>query len=379
MDTTNYPLVNIKQLEELIIDSATLAALGARPRATLVLSPPGSGKTETGARVAARLGLRFVPFEAGLSVPEEIGGVPTRDPATGAIVRFALGPIRTACMEPCLLLLDEVTRADATRQGALMTGVNERRFGDWQLHPGTVVMLAGNEPDSGGVFSLLDALLNRCCVVRLRTEREETRTYLRGGMLAQPERVSALAPDAVTTFHTERARLMELWADYSEGRAEMIAEAPPKGFSESGALWPSGRAVVHACERLAARHARGLSTEDEVSVAHVGGTVGRETAALWQRLRDLAGKLPTVTAINKDPEGVATPSDIESAIAALGLLPQLNNEALWIWLNRFDEKFAEIKAAGAKRGQSKLPNGSKSPEALKAFNKLAARIHRAIR
>ena len=376
MDVTNYPVANISELEELIIDCAVLSACGLAPRPTLVLSPPGSGKTETAARLAARLGLAFVPFEVGLSVPEEIGGVPVRDPATGAVVRFALGPIKLACERPSLLLLDEVTRGDATRQGAIMTGVNERRWGDWKLHPGTVVMLAGNEPDSGGVFTILDALLNRCCVVRLRTTRSEIRSYLRGGMTAAPVPIEALPVGAVGAFHAERARLAELWADYSEGRNEMIAEDPPRGFAESGALFPSGRAIVHAIERVAARGARGRPIDDNVALTHVSGTVGREIGVLWHRLNELAGKLPTVAEINGNPNGAMIPADIESAIASLGLLPQLHHDALWIYLARYDEKFAEIKAAATRRCQGKLP---KDPKALVAFNKLVARIHNALK
>ncbi len=384
MDTTNYPQTNITNLRELVIDAALMAHMGAKPRPTLVLSPPGSGKSETAAFIAAIINTlpnpwgvpyTFVPLEGGLTVPEEIGGVPVRDPATGSVIRFPLGPIKTACSVPSVLLLDEVTRCDATRQGAFMTGVNERRFGDWQLHPGTVVMLAGNEPDSGGVFSLLDALLNRCCVVRLRTSRDEIRNYLRGEVTVSANSIAHLPADAGARFVNERQRLTTLWADYSEARTEMIAEEPPKGFSETGALWPSGRAVVHACERLAARHARGASIADEVALTHVSGTVGREIGVLWHRLNELAGKLPSVAEINASPEAARTPVDVESAIACLGLLPQLQNDACWIYLSRFDDKFAEIKAAAAKRCQSKQPTA----KGLQQFNKLMARIHNAIK
>lgn len=374
MDTTNYPVTNIAELEEIIADAALMAGMGAKSRPTLVLSPPGSGKTETCFRMAVRLGLTFVPFELGLTVPEEVGGVPVRD-ASGQVIRFPLGPIKTACTQPSLLLIDEVTRADAMRQGAAMTGVNERRWGDWTLHPGTVVVLAGNEPDSGGVFSLLDALLNRCCVVRLRTEREEIRGYLRSGMTSAPVPVPPLPADAAARFINERARLTNLWADYSEGRSEMISEEPPKGFSETGALWPSGRAVVHACERLASRFARGMPTNDNVALTHVAGTVGREIGVLWHRLNDLAGKLPSIAEINASPLTARLPPDVESAIASLGMLNQLTNNAVWLYLNRYDDKLAEIKAAASKRCQSKLPT---DPTALAAFNKLMARIHRAV-
>jgi hypothetical protein len=375
MDTTNYPVVNIKTLTELILDCAVMANFGYNPRPTLVLSPPGSGKTETAERMAKALGRRFVPFELGLTVPEEVGGVPVRDPATGAVVRFPLGPIRIACEQPSLLLIDEVTRADATRQGAAMTGVNERRWGDHQLHPGTVIMLAGNEPDSGGVFSILDALLNRCCVVRLRTERDEVRNYLRGGVNPNGDPLAPLPPNAAQIFASEKVRLQTLWADYSEGRTEMISEEPPKGFSETGALWPSGRAVVHACTRLAARAARGMAINDEAGIAHVGGTVGREVGVLWDRLNDLAGKLPSIAEINQSPDTAKIPPDVEASIASLGMLPQLSPNALWVYLARYPDAFAEIKAAAAKRCQRIMPTNA---AALTAFNKLMSRVHKAV-
>jgi len=373
MDVSNYPVVNITQLEEIIID----AALMKRPRPTLVLSPPGSGKTETGARLAARMNLAFVPFELGLTVAEEVGGVPVRDPATGAIVRFPLGPIRMACERPSLLLVDELTRADSVRQGAAMTGVNERRWGDYTLHPQTVVMLAGNEPDSGGTFTILDALLNRCCVVRLRTERAEIRSYLRGGINAPTEPVTRPA-DYDARFEAEKARLMTLWADFSEGRAEMISEAPPAGFAESGALFPSGRAVVHACERMASRSARGLDFNDDVGLTHASGTVGREIGVMWNRLVELQGKLPSIKEINANPDTAPLPGDIESAIASLGLLPQTNPDALWIYLARYDgTKFAEIRAAAIRRCQSRIPTGQ-NPKSREAFNKCIASVHAAL-
>lgn len=368
MDTTNYPVVNIEELRALVTDAAPTR------RPTLVLSPPGYGKTETGASIARALGLTFVPFELGLTVPEEVGGVPVRDPNTGAIVRFPLGPIRTACERPSLLLIDEVTRADATRQGAAMTGVNERRWGDYQLHPETIVLLAGNEPDSGGVFSILDALLNRCCVVRLRTAREEIQNYLRH---AGAPPLATPPPFDAAIYAEKRANFMTKWADYADGRPEMIASEPPRGFSETGALYPSGRAVVHACERLAARAARGLSTTDAVALAHVSGVVGRETGVLFLRLEELAGKLPTPAEINKDPKGARLPPDIESAVASLSLLPNLDNRALWIYLGRYGDNFAEISAAAAKRSIGKLPSPGDA-DALKAFNVLNARIHRAL-
>jgi hypothetical protein len=326
------------------------------------LSPPGSGKSSIAAQLAAQLGYVFAPLELGLTVAEEVGGVPARDHVSGSIVRFPLAPIKAACDAPAVQLIDEVTRADASRQGAAMTGINERRWGDACLHPRTVIVLAGNEPDSGGVFSLLDALLNRCCVVRLRTTRAETCAYLR----------TLGAPGTALNYYASA------YADFAEVRAEMIAEEPPPGFSESGALWPSGRAIEHAMERIAARVTRGGLATDGVSLTTVQGILGRETGVLWHRISELQGKLPTAAEIEAAPDSARLPTDTESAIAVLPAVRTLTSRATWLYLARFPAQLAEVQAAGVRANMSKstgMPPGS--PE-LKAFTTLVGRVSSAL-
>jgi hypothetical protein len=367
-----YPVVSLAQLEEVVID----AALMPTPRPTMALSHPGDGKTETGRRIAARIAqvipsYGYFPLELAGACQEEYNGVPARE--GDRIVRFPLPAMWAAAHGAGLQQIDEVSRADASKQGAAMAAINERRWGDTAVHPQLAFLLTGNMAESTGTYQLADALLNRCCVTQVSVSRDEKRAYLRGSTAT----LGAVAPLDVAKFWTERERLLAQYADFSDGRPEMLAEEPPRGFAESGCLWPSGRAVVHAMERIAARSARGLPITDSIALTHVSGCIGREQGVLWLRLNELIGKLPSAAEINANPDKVKVPPDAESAVSALGMLSTLQPGPLWRWLGRWDEKHAELQAAGTKRNTGKIPPGTDSA-AVKAYNALAARMNRVL-
>lgn len=364
MDVTQYPKLTLTETIELVLDTVSVN------HPSLILGPPGGGKTAIAMQIAQAIRYEYVPLELGLTVPEEIGGVPARDPATGTIVRFPLGPLKRASEVPCVLHIDEVTRADAVRQGAAMTGINERRWGDVALHPETIIILTGNEPDSGGTFTILDALLNRCCVVRMNTTRDETRQWL--NQLGAPgSTLRALAEDLSLT---------------SEARPTLIAETPPEGFAEAGALWASGRAITNGLKRLAARldrlklDANADLRDDKVAFTHMAGCIGIESTAMWFTLRGLRGKLPTRDEVVASPKGAKLPSDFESAIASLTLLIEIEKvspDAAWLYLGRYGDDLAEVRAVAARKMQGSAGK-LKDKDATVAFNRLIASVAKAM-
>lgn len=354
MDVTQFPqLDSLADMRQIITNGARVG------RPSLFLSPPGVGKTATAIAVARELGLAPVFLELGLTVQEEIGGIPVRDPQTGAVLRFPLGPIRHACEHPSLLILDEVTRADASRQGAAMTGVNERRWGDWSLHPKTVVVLLGNEPDSGGTHTILDALLNRCGVYRVKANRAEIRDYL-------------------YELGAEGSNL-RLWAsDYaaiSESRGELIAEVPPNGFSESGALWPSPRAIEHGISRLASLADAKLDPTSPLALKELSGVIGMTAASAYITFRRLRDKIATPKEIAENPLTATLPSDIESAVASVSVAREamgIDVNAAWLYINRYtgDHRDAQNAAVRVLSRGSKQPNKA---EALQVYTALLGR------
>jgi len=345
-DTTNYPTVTLGEAVQLALIHFEA---GQTP---LWLGPPGIGKTAAAAQLAKLVAEKwqkdfgFFPLEMGLSVSEEIGGVPTRDAKTSSLIRLPLGPIAEACDRAGLLTLDEFTRCNSEKQGAAMTGVNERRFGDAQLHPDTRILIMGNGLDSGGTHQILDAMTNRVAIYNVVADLAETCNHLRN------------LPETGT--------LKELLADFTitaEQRPGMIALAPPAGAQDSARLWASPRQCEKGLRSLAKAIDAGL--DDKMLHKAFCAHVGTESAAMYFTVRRLRDKLPTVSEIKANPSTAKLPSDAESNVAALGLIAMVletDPDAGWIYTGRLP--MPEIKAAIGRAGLKKTPT---SPEARKVW------------
>ncbi len=368
----NYPIVSLMEAKECVIDGANCG------EPTLMLGQPGIGKTEMVAQVARDLNKLFVPVEAGLVPDEEIGGLFWRNPQTGKIERVPITVIRQACEQACVLFLDEITRCTLQRQGCLMTITNERRVGDFVLHPETIVVLAGNGGDSAGTHGVVDALLNRCNVVEVVAKRSEVAAYLR--TLGQPGSPEVKDAKGNVTAPAVSSVLRELGIDYAataERRPDLIAESMPKGAADSGILWPSPRAIVKGLKRLAGRIDAGRDITTSVGFAALAGNMGNEAAAAYLAVRKLRDKLPTVEEIIKNPEHAKIPPDTESGIAALGLIAnaaEKSSNSAWLYSARLGDP--ETQAAITRSMLSKVPT---DPKALAAFTTLTGRAARALK
>lgn len=140
--------------------------LGGDLRQSLILwGPPGCGKTTLARLIAARSGLRFVPFSAVLSGIKEV-----REVMAEAAARRAREGVRT------LLFVDEIHRFNKAQQDAFLPFVES---GD--------ILLIGATTENPS-FELNGALLSRARVVILQPlSREELVAILRAA-LADPER-----------------------------------------------------------------------------------------------------------------------------------------------------------------------------------------------
>lgn len=372
MDTTNFPQVGYSGLLRIARNSARTR------RPLIVIGHPGYGKTALMGKVAREIGRKLVWFDLGNGARED-AMMPTLLPATpGAgpvLVRIPLDALALACAEPVLLFIDEVTRADRNKQAIAMALANERRIGSYTLHPGTVVVMAGNGAESSGTYSLNDALVNRCCVIRLVPDRDEVRGVI--GRLADLTREArdeeqalgpVVAPMLEDPTFVEKFKMLCLkYSAIAGQRTELLAMEPPEGASETCAPFPSPRAIHQALERQAASIASG-DPVDEITLAEMGGVVGREAAAAWFAVLGNEHKLPTEDEVLRDPKNAKLPPDFESAIAALGLVKlvhQKNANSAWLYVGRFGSVFPEIQSVIARDLLSRPPTDA---EALKVFN-----------
>jgi MoxR-like ATPase len=374
MEVSNYPQVNHRMLKRIARNSARVR------RPLIVIGRPGVGKTAVMGKLAKSIGRKLVCFDLGNGAREDAMLPVKVDTPTGPmVVRIPLEALAQSCQAPVVLFIDEVTRADKNKQAVAMALANERRIGSYTLHPGTLVVMAGNDGSSSGTFSLTDALVNRCCIVNLVPERDEMREIIAGLAKLGDDEHEAEAPfmPDVLSEAGFKAKLEEVATEYAAiaaQRTELLQLEPPEGAQESCAQWASPRQVHHALDRIAAT-LNASEPADEVLLAEVGGCIGREAAAALFAVLGNKDKLPTVDEVVTNPTTAKLPPDVEAAIAGLALMAgafKRDKNASWVYLDRFAGKFPELQGVLVKDAQKHVPT---APGSLALFNKLVGKTY----
>lgn len=355
MDLNNYPRITYSEAHAIM----RLAVTKTR-RSLALLGVPGIGKSQLPAKIGRENGIEVVYFDLGngaredaiMPVKLEIDGKP-------CLVQIPLDALRIACERGVILVIDEITRCDRNKQAIAMMLCHDRRIGSYRLHPDTTVIMLGNGIESAGTTSLNDALINRLAVFNLVPTRADVLAML-----------TTLGDDDTT-----KRRLLAKVSGIAEIRPELVQITPPDGAQESCAQWASPRAWEAGAEELGAWLDSGLPL-DEVALKILSARIGSAPAAAFFAVLANEGKLPTPAEIMADPKGCKLPPDVESAIAAIGLLKEVaqkDRAAAWLYLARFDGALKEMQAAGARSLLSAPP--TTNPEAMKAFSALVGRVN----
>ena len=141
------------------------AAVGELSQSLILWGPPGCGKTTLARLLAARSGMRFVPFSAVLSGIKEV-----RDVMAEAERNFARGGGRT------LLFVDEIHRFNKSQQDAFLPYVER----------GEILLIGATTENPS--FELNSALLSRARVLILEPHRPEVLVQLLRHAVDEPER-----------------------------------------------------------------------------------------------------------------------------------------------------------------------------------------------
>jgi hypothetical protein len=128
----------------------------------MLWGPPGVGKSQMVAQVAARHGVTMIDIRLSQMEPSDLRGIPFR---SGDVVEWAVPGILPNTRrhgEYGILFLDEITSAAPTVSAAAYQLILDRRLGEYRMPDGWAIFAAGNrQGDRGVTYSMPAPLANR--------------------------------------------------------------------------------------------------------------------------------------------------------------------------------------------------------------------------
>jgi hypothetical protein len=128
----------------------------------MLWGPPGVGKSQVVAQVAARHGLPMIDIRLSQMEPSDLRGIPFR---VGDHVQWAVPAILPSGERhgpDGILFLDEITSAAPTVSAAAYQLILDRRLGEYTVPPGWAIFAAGNrQGDRGVTYAMPAPLANR--------------------------------------------------------------------------------------------------------------------------------------------------------------------------------------------------------------------------
>jgi len=221
---------------------------------------PGLAKTTTVQAVADAIqtGFRRISFTPDL-LPADVIGTQIYNPKTGEF-SVKQGPVFTN-----ILLADEINRAPAKVQSALLEAMQERRvtLGDscFELPDPFLVLATQNPIEQEGTYPLPEAQIDRF-MLKLRVgypSRDEEKEILRRSMTGFPKPDAVLSPDQLLAARKVAAsiRMDEKLLDYILDLVIATRDPASKGLTDLAGLVEFGgspRATI-ALEQAARAHA----------------------------------------------------------------------------------------------------------------------------
>lgn len=196
------------QLPSFLMHVATSA--GAR-RPVFIWGAPGIGKSAIVEQFATELGFECVSLLGSQLAPEDLIGVPQ---IVDGRSRFC-PPSHIARDEPYVLFLDELNACSHDVQKAFYSLIHDRRLGEYQLHPDSVVVGAGNRAqDSAIVRPMSSALINRMVHCHLTVSHRDWLRWAKANgihhlvidyLQTRPEHLWSKPPKHEVPFSTPRS------------------------------------------------------------------------------------------------------------------------------------------------------------------------------
>lgn len=239
------------ELGEFLLNVATV-------RPVFIWGAPGIGKSALVQKFAASVGLDCVSLLGSQLAPEDLMGVPQ---ISNGVSRFC-PPSMIARSAPYCLFLDELNACSQDVQKAFYSLIHERRVGEYELPPGSIVIGAGNRvQDSAIVKPMSSALMNRMVHVHMKVSASEWLAWASSAALhpmvleylqQRPDHLWSQPPKHEEPFSTPRS--WHLLSDALHSFGDAITPQMVEALAY-GCLTPQHAAQFKAFGKLAAdRH-----------------------------------------------------------------------------------------------------------------------------
>ena len=264
--------------------STTKTALAVAMQAripTVVMGPPGGGKTSYINSMAVALGVHCETIIASIREPSDFGGLPIVENGHG--VRFEAPQwARNLDEKGGICFIDEISTAPPAVQAALLRVLLEAVVGDLKLDPTKVSFLAAANPpeQAAGGWDFSPPLANRLCHLQWDLVTDEWTDGMQNGWPAPS------IPMLPKTWEKGIPQARALVSSFIKARPNLLL-AVPDNEDEQGKAWPSPRTWDMAARASAAADSIGSTdAKNALIIGCVGEGAGLEYLT-WVRDMDL--------------------------------------------------------------------------------------------
>lgn len=157
-----------------ICDREFVSALDGNHTPVMVWGPPGIGKSQIVAHVAAKHDARIIDIRLSQMEPSDLRGIPFRTDTGVEWAVPAMLPSTERHGASGILFLDEITSAAPTVSAAAYQLILDRRLGDYRVPDGWAIFAAGNrQGDRSVAYSMPAPLANRFSHYELEVDLDD--------------------------------------------------------------------------------------------------------------------------------------------------------------------------------------------------------------
>ena len=157
-----------------ILDREFISAAEGHHTPVMLWGPPGVGKSQMVAQIAARHGAPVIDIRLSQMEPSDLRGIPFRTDGRVEWAVPALLPDTERHGPTGILFLDEITSAPPAVSAAAYQLILDRRLGEYRIPPGWAIFAAGNrQGDRGVTYTMPAPLANRFSHFEVETNLDD--------------------------------------------------------------------------------------------------------------------------------------------------------------------------------------------------------------